>query len=106
MDVFANKHNEITSVIFNSNTNVILGIIGACMIYVALYTTKNTHDEDIKDYAKAGKQMMRRIMAEYGVKLDQLDDAERKKMELGQLWVLFTKLPLLMLYLLRWHHKF
>ena len=49
------------------------------MIYVALYTSKNTHDEDIKDYAKAGKQMMRRIIAEYGDKLDQLDDAERKK---------------------------
>ena len=55
VDAFANRHNEITSVIFNSNTNVILGILGGCMIYVALYTTKNTHDEDIKDYAKAGK---------------------------------------------------
>ena len=79
VDAFANQHNEITSVIFNSNTNVILGILGGCMIYVALYTTKNTHDEDIKDYAKAGKQMMRRIIAEYGDNLDQLDDAERKK---------------------------
>ena len=84
MDAFANRHNEITSVIFNSNTNVILGILGACMIYVALYTSKNTHNEDIKDYAKAGKLMMRRIMAEYGDKLDQLDNAERKKLELGQ----------------------
>ena len=35
VDAFANCHNEITSVIFNSNTNVILGILGACMIYVA-----------------------------------------------------------------------
>ena len=42
VDAFANKHNEITSVIFNSNTNVIPGILGACMLYVALYTTKNT----------------------------------------------------------------
>jgi len=70
---FANKHNEITSVIFNSNTNVILEILGACMIYVALYTTKNTHDEDIKDYANAGKLMLRKIMDEYGDDVKRLD---------------------------------
>ena len=61
VDAFANQHNEITSVIFNSNTNIILGILGGCMIYVALYTTKNTHNEDIKDYANAGKLMMRKL---------------------------------------------
>ena len=104
MDAFTNKYNEITSVIFNSNTNVILGILGACMLYVALYTTKNTHDEDIKDYANAGKLMMRKIMKEYGDNLEHLDDNERKELVLKQLWELFTKLHLLMWYLPHWHH--
>ena len=53
VDAFANRHNEIASVVFGSNTNIILGVLGGAMLYVALYASKNTHNEDVKNYAEA-----------------------------------------------------
>ena len=74
-----NRHSEIISTIFNSNTNVILAIVGGVMMYVALYTTKDTHEEDVSDYARAGNAIIKKIVAEYGDTLDTKDDEQRTK---------------------------
>ena len=76
------------------------------MIYVALYTTKNTHDEDIKDYAKAGKLMLRKITDEYGDDFEKLNDDERKRIGVRAIMGAVQKVTTLMLYLLHWHHTF
>ena len=79
VDAFANRHNEIASVVFGSNTNIILGVLGGAMLYVALYASKNTHDEDVKDYAEAGVKMIQKIAATYGEDFDGEDDLQRKQ---------------------------
>ena len=79
VDAFANRHNEIASVVFGSNTNIILGVLGGAMLYVALYASKNTHDEDVKDYAEAGVKMIQKVTATYGEDFDDVDDLQRKQ---------------------------
>ena len=79
IDAFANRHNEIASVVFGSNTNVILGMLGGAMLYVALYASKNAHDEDVKDYAEAGVKMIQKVTASYGEELDTDDNLQRKQ---------------------------
>ena len=56
-----NRHSEIISTIFNSNTNVILAIVGGAMMYVALYASKDTHEEDVSDYARAGNAIIKKL---------------------------------------------
>ena len=79
VDAFANRHNEIASVVFGSNTNIILGVLGGAMLYVALYASKNTHDEDVQDYAENGVKMIQKVTAAYREDLDEEDDLQRKQ---------------------------
>ena len=81
VDAFANRHNEIASVVFSSNTYITLGVLGGAMLYIALYASKNTHDEDVKDYAEAVVKMIQKVTAAYGEDFDDEDDLQRKQRE-------------------------
>ena len=60
---FSDRHNGIASVVFGSNKHVILGMREGVILDVALYASKYTHDETVKDYAEAGLKMIQKVTA-------------------------------------------
>ncbi|KAG7364300.1 hypothetical protein IV203_037502 [Nitzschia inconspicua] len=61
VDAFVNVHNDLASILFGCNTNVIAGVDGGGIMYCTCYVSKNSEKEDNKHFAAAAKQMVKKM---------------------------------------------
>ena len=60
-DCFVNIHNEVASMVFQCNTNVVANTDGGSMMHVTNHVSKNTNKEDTSECAKAAKRMLEKL---------------------------------------------
>jgi len=58
IDAYVNIHNEIASVIFGCNTNVVSCVDGGSVMYVTAYVSKSTKIDDKQAFVKAATHMI------------------------------------------------
>ena len=60
-DCYMNTYHPVASFIFGSNSNVTHAIDGGSVMYITLYTSKDTQKDDRKNYAEAAKIMVNKL---------------------------------------------
>ena len=65
--------------VFQCNTNVVAGVDGGSIMYMTCYVSKNASDENSKDYAKAGKIMIKKTREASANDKDNDNDLQIKK---------------------------
>lgn len=60
-DCFVNPHHDITSFLFDCNTNVATGVDGGSVFYMTCYVSKNTFEEDSDHFNKAAYNMAKKM---------------------------------------------
>ena len=76
-DCFVNTHNEVSSIVFGANTNVVCFVTGGSCMYITLYVSKDTQKDDKKAYADGAKIMVRKL----NEKIEKLEECDEEEID-------------------------